>query len=180
MAAALFAAGVAAALARLAPRLAPLWPDFPVSSLALPSLGALLAGVRAIIAVAGALFVLTILGRATAGWHRRRWLVALVLIALSAAAGLTAPDQVAAIARGVANGVAIAAVVLAVLRYDAASVPAFVATTLALTFAEQAARGGWPGAPVHAIIVALAAALIAWLATRYIERVRAAAASAAT
>ncbi len=180
IAAALFAAGVGAALARLAPAMAPLWPDFSVLSLASPALGAALAGARTLLTVAVALFMLLILERITASWRRRRWLVALILIAVVAATGLTAPDPFAAIARGVAGGLALVAVVFGVLRYDTAAVPAFVATGATLAFIEDAARGAWPAAPVHALVVALAAGALAWLATRYIVGARTAVSTAAT
>jgi hypothetical protein len=172
IAAALFAEGVAAALERLAPRLAPLWPDLGMLSAGSPAIDALLVGARSIVAIAAALFVLVILERVTDGWRRRQWIVALTLVALLIANGITAPEPVAAIARGVAAGLAVVAVVLGVLRYDAAAVPAFMATAGTLAFVEQAVRGAWPGATLHALAVALAAGAAAWIATRFVESAR--------
>jgi hypothetical protein len=180
IAASLFGAGVAAALSKFAPVSVPVWPDFTTLSQALPSLGALLSGAATFVSIAVALFLLLILERISASWQRRRWLVALVLIAVVAATGLTASDHVAAMVRAVAAGIALAAVLFGVLRYDVATVPAYVATSGTLSFIEQAARGAWPGAPVHALLVAIAAAAVAWVATRYLVAARTAASTVAT
>jgi hypothetical protein len=128
--------------------------------------------------IAGALFLLLVLERISASWQRRRWLVALVLVLVLAATGVTASDPVAAMLRGIASGVVLAAVLFGLLRYEAASVPAFVATGGSLAFIEEAARGAWPAAPVHATIVVVATAAIAWIATRYIVAARTAASTA--
>jgi hypothetical protein len=172
-AAALFASGIAALLARVAPRTSPLWPDEALMSLASPALGAITTGARTLVAIVVVLFVLALIERATADWRRRRWTVALLLVAMIVANGIAEADPAAAIARGVAAGVALLAVVLGVLRFDASTVPAFVAVEAALAFTEDAVRGGWPAAPVHAIEVAAVAAAFAWLATRYVVAARA-------
>jgi hypothetical protein len=180
IAAALFADGVGAALARLAPQTVPLWPDLGLLSLASPSLGALLTGAHTIVTIAVALFLLMILERITDHWHRRRWLLAVVLVAVLVATGLTAADPVATIARGVAGGLVLVAIVLGVLRYDSAALPAFVATGAVLSVIDEAVRGGWPAAPLHAFIAAGATAAVAWLATQYLVAARSAATTAAT
>jgi hypothetical protein len=161
-------------LTRLAPRSTPLWPDASIVELAMPSAGAVTIGARVLVGCAIALFALLVLERITAGWHRRRWLVALVLILLAAAAGLVAGDPLAATARGAAAGVALVAVVMGVLRFDAATLPPFVATGATLAFAEDAVRGAWPAAPMHAIAVAATAGALAWVALRYLDAARAA------
>ncbi len=180
VAAALLASGVGAALARIAPQTVPLWPDLGLVSLASPAVGALISGARTLLTIAVGLFLLVILERITDHWHRRRWLVALVLIAVLVATGLAAADPIATIARGIAGGLVLVAIVLGLLRYDGAAVPAFIATGGTLSFIEEAVRGGWPAAPLHALIAALAAAAVAWLATRYIVAARTVATTAAT
>jgi hypothetical protein len=176
----LFASGVAALLARLAPRTAPLWPDVGVLSQAIPAAGALLNGAAALVTIAVALFLLLVFERISAQWRRRRWLVGLLLIAALVATGLTAVDPVASVARSIAAGLALLAVVLGLLRYEPLAVPAFIATDTALTFIESALRGGWPAAPVHALLEVLAAGAVAWLATRYLAAARTSAQVAAT
>jgi hypothetical protein len=170
--AALFAAGVAAVLAYFAPRMWPMWPDLALLSLELPSLGAFIAGARTLTTITGALFLLLVLERISASWRRRRWLVALVLVLVLAAMGVTASDPVAAMLRGIASGIVFAAVVFGLLRHDAAAVPAFAATSGSLAFIEEAVRGAWPAAPVHAAVFVVVAAAIAWIATRYIVAAR--------
>ena len=172
IAAACFVAGVSAIAARVLPKSVPLWPAFGVESLALPWLGAALAGVRALYATAVALFLLHWFAQLTGGWRRRGWLIALIAVAIYATLGLGGGgrDVLVGGAAGALTGAAIVAVVYALLRFEPLAVPAFVATGAALEFAEGAVRKGSTDALVHAAIAILVAIALAWFATRYLRR----------
>ncbi|HSD76053.1 MAG TPA: CPBP family intramembrane glutamic endopeptidase, partial [Solirubrobacteraceae bacterium] len=88
VAAAGFVAGGGALATALVPRSAPLWPAHGVEALALPWLGAALAGARALYGIVLALFLLHWTSRLTAGWQRRGWLVAAIAVALFATLAL--------------------------------------------------------------------------------------------
>lgn len=173
VAAALFAAGVGAALERLAPQTVPLWPAFAVESLALPALGAISAGVRTLAIASVGLFVLCFLEWLTAGWQRRGALAALVLVtAVAASSFVAAQDPVVAAVDGVVTGLATAAIVYGLLRFDATAVPAYLATGAVLQLAENALLKGTPTAFVHAALAAAIAIGVAWALTRYLDRAR--------
>ncbi|MEO8675319.1 MAG: CPBP family intramembrane glutamic endopeptidase [Casimicrobiaceae bacterium] len=183
VAAACFVAGVGAIAAGLLPQSAPRWPAFGVESLALPWLGAALAGTRALFAIGVALYLLHWLGQLTGGWQRRGWLAACIAIAIFATLGQAgARDALVAGAAGALEGAAMVAVVYALLRFDALAVPAFVATGAALDFVEGALRKGGTGALVNAAIAIVVTVAVAWAATIYLQRARerAAASDAAT
>jgi hypothetical protein len=176
VAAALFAVGAGAALARFAPATVPLWPQAPVAAHAVPALGAVLHGVGALTMTALGLFVLHVLERLTGGWQRHRWSVLVVptaLMAAAALAGSTAPWP--ALVEGAAAGVVTATVVWGLLRFDARALPAYCATVVVLRFAELTAPNGSLADGLHVVLVVVAAAVVAWRATAYLARARAAA-----
>jgi hypothetical protein len=168
-AAALATAGIAAALAALVPPTMPVWPDAKLPMFAWPWLGALTSGLAFVPSVAVTLFLLAVLDRATAGWTRRLPLAALALvlcgIALAIAGGR---DGGHALFQGVVEGLATFAMAWLVLRYDLATVPAFVATGMALQSVKAAALAATgAGYALCAVTVATVIAL-AFAATRYL------------
>jgi hypothetical protein len=180
VAAACFVAGVSAIAVRLLPKSVPLWPAFGVESLALPWLGAALAGVRALYAIGVTLFLLHWFAQLTGGWQRRGWLIALIAIAIYATLGLGGGrDAIVGGAAGALAGAAIVAVVYALLRFEPLAVPAFVATSAVLEFAEGAARKGDAHALVNSAIAIAVTIAVAWFATRYLRRAQEAATASA-
>jgi hypothetical protein len=180
VAAALFAAGVRAALDRITPPSVPLWPVYGVESLALPALGAAVEGARLLAAIGVGIFLLHWLAQLTGGWTRRAWLVAGLLIVIAVAASLGgAQDPRIALVEGLATGGVAVAVVYGLLRFDYALVPAYMATGAALGFVENALRKDDPHALVYAAIAIVVSALVAWALTRYVVRARSAAPAAA-
>ena len=178
MAAGAFVAGVAALAGAIVPKSVPLWPSLGIEALALPWLGAALAGTRTLYAIVIALFVLHWMSRLTSGWHRRGWLVAVVAIVLFATLGMAgARDPVASGLAGALAGAAVIGTVYGLLRFDPLAIPAFVATGTALDFISSVLRKGNPASFVDLALVLVVVALIAWGATRYLERARAAAAA---
>jgi hypothetical protein len=173
IAAALLSAGVGATLERLAPQEVPLWPAYAVESLASPAVGAALAGARILAIVGVGLFVLSFLERLTAGWQRRGVPATLLLVAAVAATSfIAAQDPVAAAVDGIVTGLVTVAIVYGLLRFDAASVPAFLATGAVLQIAENALRKGTPAAMAYAALAAGVAIAVAWAVTRYLDRAR--------
>jgi len=180
IAAAGLVAGVGVLAAAFIPRAAPLWPALGVEALALPLLGAMLAGARALYGIVLALFLLHWMSRLTAGWQRRGWLVALIAIALFATLGLSgARDAAVAGAAGGLTGAAMIAAVYGLLRFDALAVPAFVATGGILDLVATAARKGYPAALVDAAVAIGVVVLVAWSVTRFLAQARVAAAGTA-
>ena len=172
--AALFVAGVRAALDRITPASVPLWPSYGVEALASPWLGAALAGARLLSAVAVGLFLLYWLERLTAGWQRRAWLASALLVVIAVATSLAgANDARTAAAEGIATGAAGIAAVYGLLRFDYALLPAYMATGAALGFVENALRKGDRVALGYAAVAIAVAALVAWGLTRYLDRARA-------
>jgi len=171
IAAACFVAGVGAIAAGLLPRSVPLWPAFGVESLALPWLGAALAGVRVLFAIGVVLYLLHWLEQLTGRWQRRGWLTACIAIAIFATLGqVGARDALVAGVAGALEGAAMVAVVYALLRFDLLAVPAFVATGAALDFVGGALRKGGSAAFVNAAIAIVVTVAVAWAATRYLRR----------
>jgi hypothetical protein len=175
VAAALFAAGVGAALERLAPQTVPSWPALSIESLMWPALGAASAGVRVVALVCVGLFALYFLEVLTSGWQRRGPLAALVLVAaVTATSFVAAQDPVLAAVDGVVTGAATVAIVYGLLRFDVAALPAFLTTGAILQIAEGALAKGTQVALWHAALAMLVAIAVAWVLTRYLERRRAA------
>ncbi len=173
--AALFAAGVGAVLERFAPQTVPLWPEYVVESFALPALGAVLAGARILAVASVGLFVLCFLERLTVGWQRRGVLATLLLVAAVAASSfVAAQDPVAAAVDGTVTGIATAAIVYGLMRFDATSVPAYLATGGVLQIAENALRKGTPAAFMHATLAAVVAIGVTSAVVRYLGHARAA------
>ena len=180
IAASAFVAGVGVLAGALVPKSVPLWPTFAIEPLALPWLGAALAGARTLYAIVVALFVLHWMSKLTAGWQRRGWLVAMVAIILFAMLGMTgARDPLAAGIGGALAGAAVISVVYGLLRFEPLAVPAFVATGSALDLIASVLRKGHPAALVDLAVALVVVALIAWGTTRYLERARVDAARAA-
>lgn len=169
--AALATAGIGAALAAVAAPSLPTWPDPGAAAAAWPWLSAVFAALALVPASALTLFFLALLTQATAGWTRRLLLVCVVLALASAAPGvMSGSDLVQSLAKGAIEGASTFAFGWLVLRYDLRTVPAFVATGIAL----DAVRGAIL-APVAANWILLAIELVAlaavavW-ATRYVGR----------
>ena len=169
VAAALATAGIAAALTALVTPEMPVWPNLRAQTVAWPWAGALTGGLALIPAVTVTLFLLSVVDRVTAGWTRRIFACALVLVLLGAAAAIFAGQELHyALLQGVIEGLTTFAFAWLVLRYDLRTVPAFVATGLLLDGAGSAAIAGTVGAW---ILVALAAAVtiaLTWAVTRYV------------
>jgi hypothetical protein len=116
----------------------------------------------------------------TGGWQRRGWLIALIAIAIYATLGLGGGrDALVGGAAGALAGTAIVAVVYALLRFEPLAVPAFVATSAVLEFAEGAARKGDAHALVNSAIAIAVTIAVAWFATRYLRRAQEAATASA-
>ena len=174
IAAACFAAGIGAVAEHVMPSFAPRWPAFGTESLALPWLGAALAGARLVAVIGIGLFLLHGLSRLTSSWRRRGGMAALTVVAVVAAAALFgATDAPAAAAAGVATGVAVVAVVYGLLRFDYLAVPAYVATGTVLDFIANAVRKGDPFAYANAGIAIAVSVLVTVAVTRYLVRARA-------
>jgi hypothetical protein len=172
-------AGVGAISAAQVRQAVPIWPSLGIEALALPWLGAALAGARTFYAIVIALFLVYWTGRLTAGWQRRGWLVLGITVALFASLGLASPqDPATAGFAGALSGAVVIGVVYGLLRFDALTVPAFVATGAALDLTASVLRKGNPAAFVDLAVALAVVALIAWGVTRYLERARAAAAAA--
>ncbi len=171
-AAALVTAGIAAALTALVPATMPVWPDVRTAAAAWPWARTVTAGLSFVPAVTITLFLLAIVARATAGWTRRIPLAALVLVLFGVAVAILAGRDVGhALLEGVVEGLATLAMAWLVLRHDLSTVPAFVATGLALEGVKGAAQAGtfatwalFAGALV--VMVALAVAAARYLALR--------------
>lgn len=169
--AALATAGIGAVLARLAAPALPVWPDVAYAAPAWPWLAAVLAAFASVPASALTLFFLALVARATSGWTRRLVLVCAALALASALPGVVAGGDLAqALAKGAIEGISTFAFGWLVLRYDLRTVPAFVATGIALAAVHDAAL-----APVatHLALVALElivlVAVTVWT-TRYVGR----------
>ncbi len=174
VAAGAFVAGVGALSAALVPKSVPLWPSLGIEGLALPWLGAALAGARTLYAIVIALFLLYWTGRLTAGWQRRSWLVFVITIALFASLGLAgARDPGAAGPAGALAGAVVIGAVYGLLRFDALTVPAFVATGSALDLTASVLRKGDMAAQGNLAVALIVVALIAWGVTRYLAWARA-------
>ena len=181
VAAGAFVAGVGAIAATLVPKSVPLWPSLGIEGLALPWLGAALAGARTFYAIVVALFLLYWTGRLTAGWQRRGWVVFVITIALFASLGLAgARDPSAAGPAGALAGAVVIGAVYGLLRFDALTVPAFVATGSALDLAASVLRKGDTAALGDLVVALIVVALIAWGVTRYLAWARVTAAAAST
>ncbi len=167
--AALATAGIGAALAAIAAPGLPTWPDPGAAAAAWPWLSAVFAALALVPASALTLFFLALLTQATAGWTRRLLLVCVVLALASAAPGVTSgSDLLQSLAKGSIEGASTFAFGWLVLRYDLRTVPAFVATGIALEAVQ-----GTMLAPVASNFILLAVELVvlgavaAW-ATRYL------------
>jgi hypothetical protein len=174
VAAALVAAGVGAALGSFAPATVPKWPDYPFEALALPSLGAAVNGMQLVASAGVGLFFMYWLERVTGEWRRHGWVAMLALVAVvTIVAVVDAPDILASTIAGIATGLAAAAIVFGLLRFDYCAIPAYMATGIVLHAIASAVRGGAGDAyGLLAIDVATTVAAT-WLVTRYLERARA-------
>jgi hypothetical protein len=170
VAAGLFVAGVQAVIANLGPRSAPLWPNLQGASLWSPFGGAILSGLGFISSAGMGLFVVYIVARLTDDWRRRRLLgMGIVVVLQCAAALLQAGANVAvAAASGVAGGLAVAAVLWLLLRYDARIVPVYVATGVVLSMIVRAVQEGTPGGYAATGAAAVVTAAMTWAVTRYL------------
>ncbi len=171
VAVALAVAGLAAATGMLAPRAAPLWPSLKLAVLAWPTVGALVDPLGVVGACGVALFVLHLFDRATHGWTRRQWVAAVLLVLISCAAALVGDgDPAAALLRGIVKGLVSFVLLWQVLRYDARTLPAFLATGMVLEGARNAALEGTASAWMLFALSAAVAVAATWAVTRYIAR----------
>ena len=178
VAAALAAAGVGAALGSLAPATVPRWPVYPFEGLALPSLGAAVNGAELVASAGAGLFFMYWLERVTGEWRRHGWLAMLALVVVVTIVSVVdAQDVPAATIAGIATGVAAAAIVFGLLRFDYCAVPAYMATGIVLHAIASAVRGGSGGAYAHLAVEIATAVAATWIVTRYLGRARAGAAA---
>ncbi len=170
VAAALTTAGVSAAIGYFVAPTMPLWPEMKTSSAAWPWLGAMIAGLSLIPAIGVTLFLLAAIDRGTSQWTRRVGVAAIVL-ALSAMALLLASGQSPgeAAVQGAAEGALALLFAWAVLRYDLAGLPAFVATGMVLEAGRSAALGATPAAWMQAGLETMVIVALAWYATRVLK-----------
>jgi len=173
VAALLFTAGAGALVESFAPRTMPLWPSYTAEAMWLPEVAAALDGVRVLLIAGIAAFALDLLDRMTAGFTRRRALAAALLILAFSGAGLAGGEGAAsAVIGGTIDGLIVAVVVHALLRFDYRALPAYLATGAVLQAVAAAAQKGVPSALGYAAITTAAALAAAWIATRYVERTR--------
>jgi hypothetical protein len=97
-----------------------------------------------------------------------------LVAAVAAASFIAAQDPVTAAVDGIVTGVATVAIVYGLLRFDATAVPAFLATGAILQFAENALLEGTPGSFARSALAVAVAVVVAWAATQYLVRARAA------
>ncbi|HVN34820.1 MAG TPA: type II CAAX endopeptidase family protein [Casimicrobiaceae bacterium] len=171
-AAALAVAGAAAVAERFVPPEAPLWPSLPFAAARWPWAAAALHGVGVVSSIGVGLFVLHLLDRVTASWTRRAWLAVVAVVALvagiAAARGSTELESV--IAGGLVAGAIAAAIVYAVLRFDARTIPGYVVAATIVSAGEDAALDGTAAGWAEFAVYAAVAVAIGWAALRYIER----------
>jgi membrane protease YdiL (CAAX protease family) len=171
VAAALATAGIAAALTAGAAPTMPLWPDLRALGFAWSWGGAITAGLGFIPVAVVTLFLLCVVDRATSGWTRRIPLAALALMLFGfSLAYVSGQDVVGAVRQGVIEGLTTLIFAWLVLRYDMATVPAFVATGLILDGMRNAMLSGTPEAWGFFAITAAVTIALAWAVTRYITR----------
>ena len=166
---ALFAAGVSAAFASLAPYNLPMWPGAKHLAPAWPWLDAIADGLVVVVGSAVVLFLFAILARITASWTRRWWLAATLLVALSVAGALVETREITgAVFQGLGAGLATFLFLWFVMRYDLRTVPAYVTTAVVLDAAHDAAQAGGGNAWVLFALTAAVAIAAGWATTRYV------------
>ena len=181
VAAALVAAGVGAALGSLAPATVPRWPAYPFEALALPALGAAANGAQLVATAGTGLFFMYWLERVTGEWRRHGWLAMVVLVAVVTVVSVVdAPDMLGAAVAGLATGIAAAAIVFGLLRFDYRAVPAYMATGIVLHAIAAAVRSGASDAYLHLAIDVAVTVVATWAVTRYLGRARERVAAAAS
>jgi len=108
----------------------------------------------------------------TASWTRRAWLAVVAVVALvagiAAARGSTELESV--IAGGLVAGAIAAAIVYAVLRFDARTIPGYVVAATIVSAGEDAALDGTAAGWAEFAVYAAVAVAIGWAALRYLER----------
>jgi MFS family permease len=181
VAAALVAAGVGAALGSLAPPTVPRWPVYPFEALALPMVGAAANGAQIITTAGAGLFFMYWLERVTGEWRRHGWLAMVVLVAVVTVVSMVdAQDMLGAAVGGIATGIAAAAIVFGLLRFDYRAVPAYMATGIVLHAIAAAVRSGADGAYTRLAVELAAIVAATWVVTQYLTRERERASAAAT
>ena len=170
--ASLFLLGVQAAATAFAPASAPLWPSLQWASQWSPLLGSALSGVAFVQVAAVSLFVLHVLARVTRDWSTRAWMVVLVIVVLQLAASLAGASGAVgrAVVGGIAGGLATAAVLWLLLRYDATLVPVFAVTSAIANGLVRAAQAESASAWIDFAVGAAIAVAMTILVTRYIAR----------
>ena len=170
-AAALFVAGLEAALSGLWPRDAPLWPPLQLASAWSPLVGAFIGGMGLVAIVGVGLFVLYLVARITDDWTRRQWMGVAIVVVLQCASALgqAGSNILGALAAGAIGGLATAAVLWLLLRFDATMVPAYAATGAILTIVLRAAQIGMAWAYGLGAVAVAVVVTMAWLITRYLR-----------
>ena len=169
--AALATAGIAAALAATVPAAMPSWPDLKQEGAWSPLLAAAITGLALVPATAVTLFLLAVFDRLTAGWTKRVPVIAALLIVLGVAVALVSgKDVLSAGARGAIEGLTTFAFAWLLLRYDLRTVPAFVATGIALEAARGALLDGTPSSWLACAITTAVACVLAWRRDQTLQR----------
>jgi len=172
---------VGAALGSLAPATVPRWPAYPFEALALPALGAAANGAQLVATAGTGLFFIYWLERVTGEWRRHGWLAMVVLVAVVTVVSVVdAPDMLGAAVAGLATGIAAAAIVFGLLRFDYRAVPAYMATGIVLHAIAAAVRSGASDAYLHLAIDVAVTVVATWAVTRYLGRARERVAAAAS
>jgi len=171
VAAACLVIGLQTALAGAAPRSAPLWPALPEAQWS-PLAGAVLSGLGVIPYIGTALFVVYVVARLTQGFSRHAWLGVGLIVLLQCASALAGAggQYVPALLGGIAAGLTSAAVLWWLARYDLRMLPAYFVAAALLGSIVRTVQIGTAEAWLLLAVQALAAILMTWLATRYIDR----------
>jgi hypothetical protein len=171
VAAALFVAGVEAALSSLGARDTPLWPSLQAASLWSPVAGGIITGFGVVTIAGIALFVVYLAANVTHDWTRRLWMGFAIVIVLQVAAALgqAGPNILGAIVTGLIGGLVTAAILWLLLRFNPTIVPAYVATGAALAVLHRSIQVGTPLAYLTGGAAIAATVVMAWLVTRYIR-----------
>jgi hypothetical protein len=166
-------AGVEALTSLIAQRTGPLMPQFPFHAAAMPWLATLTTAVPHLLtSTATTLFAIHALGRVSDHW-RRTGRVAGIGVAACIAAAIAAMAEDMQWSAGVAELAGeLPALLLLVtmLRFEVRMVPAYVAVNIMLNQFALALRDGSADAVINGTLAVVTVAVVAWLATAYLER----------
>jgi hypothetical protein len=165
-------AGIRALAGLLAPDTLPNWPHYLLENAWSPALEAVVGPITAtLLTFAATIVVLYWLDRFTAGWHRRRLLVFVVLAATEAAfSAAQADDWTSVVATGVFGGALTTFLFATILRFDLRIVPGFVAAQSVVRATASAIEKGTPDAYLLAALQVGSVLLFTWAVTRYLTQ----------